>query len=209
VQHPLRLLLRALAIFGMRFGIYRLLPGEDLKVVMARVLCSDALKYEPTPNSVLPCILPYVGFDDVLIDLGCGKGDLLCYVASRRKFRKAIGVEIVPDLVKMARRNIVNFKLLTPIEIIETDIAEAELSEGTVFYLFNPFGENTLRKVLSNILISLTTHPRRIRILYYNPLWGFLLDSSPWLRPDGEIKTAYSFDGIKKEMLLRIWRNYG
>ena len=159
-------------------------------------VCSDAVRYTPTTYGVLPSILPYVGSDDVFVDLGCGKGRVVWFVATRCRLKKVIGIEIVPELARIAKRNIAKSKPPTPVQIIEGDAATTDLVEGTVYFLFNPFGEWTLVEVLKNIERSLVAHPRRICILYHVPIWGRVLDNTPWLKPEGGTGTSF-----------RVWRN--
>ena len=44
--------------------------------------------YEPTPYHVLPEILRHISSGDVLVDLGCGKGRVLWFVATRKRLKK-------------------------------------------------------------------------------------------------------------------------
>lgn len=157
--------------------------------------CLDAVKYQPMSYSLLPLILPYVKDSDVFVELGCGKGRVLWFVAKRRRLKKAIGIEIVPELAEIARRN-TKLKLLTPVQIIEGNVANADLREGTVYFMANPFGEDTLRRVLRNIETSLLTNPRHIQIVYRNPVWGHVLDNTYWLKPSE-----------KQSEMLGVWHN--
>jgi len=155
----------------------------------------DAAAYQPTHYHALLALLSYFNSDSIFFDLGCGKGRVLWFVASRRRLKRIVGLEIVPKLAQIARENMAKCKLLTPVTIIEEDACQADLSEGTVYFLNNPFGEKTLRRVLQNIRTSLRTHPRRIRIIYYNPKFAHIFDDDIWLRPE-------EHDGD-----FRVWEN--
>jgi len=163
------------SLMGVEFEATHEIPSE------IRSRCTDAERYEPTSYRVLPCILRYIGSDDVFIDLGCGKGRVVCFVASKCRLKKVIGIEIVPQLVRIAMNNLANSKLLSPAEVIESDVRKADLTQGTVYYLLNPFGEKTVQQVLKNIEASLDANPRKIHILYYNPLHSSVLDQTGWL----------------------------
>ena len=190
--------------------IYERLPGVTLKGALTpyriRSQSPAAMAYIPTDLFALRNVLRYVGPEDVFVDLGCGKGRVLCFVAGRRKLKKVLGVEIVPELAQIARRKVANSRLLTPVEVIEGDAAKADLNEGTVFYLFNPFGEKTLRKVLSNIETSLSSNPRGIRILYYNPRCADVLDNTPWLQPSIEEDRRLEKE-VRGRLRVRMWHN--
>ncbi len=50
--------------------------------------------------------------------------------------------------------------------------------EPTVLFLFNPFPEWGLKKVIANLEQSLREHPRRVYVLYHNPLLEHVLGAS-------------------------------
>jgi len=65
----------------------------------------------------------------------------------------------------------------TPIEIVNAEVYNFDPKEGTVFFMFNPFGLKTMAKVLENIRQALISHPRKIRIAYYGPVYKDLLNA--------------------------------
>lgn len=69
--------------------------------------------------------------DDVFVDIGCGKGRIVCYMA-RHKIRKAIGIEFDALLAEAATRNAATLRQPhTPIEIRRGDAALADYTEAT------------------------------------------------------------------------------
>lgn len=203
-------LTRMIGLLGacvLRLKIYGHLPrtlrGALMTASYIRSFCSDATGYGQTSYSVLRYVLRYVGSGDVFVDLGCGKGRVIRFVASRRKLEKVIGIEIVPELAQIARSGVVNVDLIAPVEVIEGDATSADLSQGTVYYLYNPFGRKTLRKVLRNIRKTLDSNPRRIRIIYSNPVWAALLDGSSWLTSEQD----KALEKEQKRVSLRVWHN--
>jgi hypothetical protein len=80
---------------------------------------------------------------------------------------------------------------------VEGDAVTADLSEGTVYFLFNPFGAATLAGVLENIKESLVINPRKIRILYINSAHVDLFLAQDWLEKDVDTN----------DPLDTIWRN--
>jgi SAM-dependent methyltransferase len=116
--------------------------------------------------------------EDVFYDMGCGMGRVLCLVA-RRQIRKCIGIELLEPLCQEARRNALRLRgRRTPIEIICADAATADLSEGTVYYLYNPFGNGTLGDFLTNLDTSVSRNPRKVRVVYYNSVHESILKAS-------------------------------
>jgi precorrin-6B methylase 2 len=159
----------------------------------------DAERYSPTNYFILRRIFDHLRLcgDDVFVDLGCGKGLVVLY-AARRGCRKAIGIELSPELAETARENARCADAATPVEIVEGDAATCDLSEGTVFYMFNPFGAATMQLMLRNLELSLLSNPRTIRIVYMCTPHDSLIDALDWLEAD---------DTVKRTHLFKIWRS--
>ena len=105
------------------------------------------------------------GSDDVFVDLGSGKGRVLLSVATKN-LKKVIGIEIRKDMFDIAMENLEKSKMKnTPVEIVNADVATFDMKEGTIFFMFNPFGINTQKRVLENIRSSLVVNPRQVRII--------------------------------------------
>lgn len=120
-------------------------------------------------NIIEPAIPPH----SVLVDFGCGKGRVLL-VASRFGYKEVRGVEFAHELCEIARRNSALHKAKTRVvsgcQIIESDAANYAIkADENVFFMFNPFDETILDKVLCNIAASLLMYPRKILIIYHNP----------------------------------------
>ncbi len=167
-----------------------LLPDASLS------LLHDTTPYEPTPYWMLEqlrVLLP-LSAEDVLLDVGCGKGRVVCFFAAL-PLRKVIGIDMAPELVAAARENAHRCRARTPIEIVEGDAATYDIRDCTVIYLYNPFGEATFARMLDHIRASLAAHPRPLRIVYTNPRCSRLLERQPWLRREAEY-----FDYIQ------VWR---
>lgn len=140
------------------------------------------------------------GPTDVVYDLGSGMGRILCVVA-RQRVRKCVGVELLEPLCEMARKNAGRLRgKKSPIEIICGDAARADLSDGTVYFMFNPFGPETMRDVIGNIQRSLSRNPRAIIIVYYNALYELALETGGWLERYHHFDTA---GGLR----VSFWRN--
>jgi SAM-dependent methyltransferase len=140
------------------------------------------------------------GPGDTVYDLGCGLGRILCVMA-RRAVRRCVGVELVESLCKLARDNARRLRgRRTEIEILCEDCAKADLGNGTIYVMFNPFGPETLRDVLENIGGSLSNHPRSVQIVYYNAVHEDLMKSAGWLEPFHAFHTA---SGLR----VSFWRS--
>jgi len=162
-------------------------------------LYKDKRAYAPTSYGRLEKMVDYLKLktEDVFIDLGSGKGRVVCFVAMQR-LKRVIGIELDKGLVAIAENNIKNLKInITPIEIFNLDAVDFDMASGTVFFMHNPFGYQTLTKILRNIKNGLVANHRKICILYYIPMYRDLLDNQDWLTYEGEISESNIF----------VWRN--
>ncbi|HEV3307171.1 MAG TPA: class I SAM-dependent methyltransferase [Candidatus Sulfotelmatobacter sp.] len=145
--------------------------------------------YQPTEavlfHEMITALSAQAGFefsDFVFIDLGSGKGRTLL-MASDYPFRRIVGVELLPALNRAAQENLDKYhsesQKCFAIESICGDATEFVFPvEPTVLFLFNPFPESGLRHVIANLEQSLIEHPRKIYVLYHNPLLEKVLSKS-------------------------------
>jgi len=148
----------------------------------SRGIHHDAFDFETSAHTTISKTIRLVRLFsyDVVFVLGCGKGRAVCHFA-RQHIRKVVGIEISEELCQIAR---VNAKVLrgrkADIEIWNTDAALADFNEGTIFFMFNPFGEQTVRAVLQNIEKNHDlTKP--LTIIYARPLYSNVFNEFPWL----------------------------
>lgn len=182
---------------------------ESVDSFRFRSVCTDATRYEAIPYWLLRRIVQVVkpGPEDVFFDIGCGKGRALAMFALC-PIKKCVGVEIDPALAQVAEQNAGSLKgRVAPIEVRTENAAETDYSSGTIYFMFNPFGPATLTAVLGRIREALVKHPRKITVVYYNPLHLDVLRKElglsvevrtekhfPW-RPQ---KVAYASNGSSK-----------
>lgn len=143
----------------------------------------DAHRYESVPYYAIFKILDQLGLkpDDVVVDLGSGMGRPV-FVAASYPIRKAIGVEIEPDLHVAALENAGRAKRLRAhVEFHCQSALDFDFREITVLLLFNPFGGSTFRAMLDRVHESLRNHPRTIRIAYINATCAHIIAEHPWI----------------------------
>jgi SAM-dependent methyltransferase len=133
-------------------------------------------RYQPTRVRHFKKLMNTLTFpsDSVFVDLGSGKGRLLL-IASEYDFKRVVGVEFSHDLCKEARKNLLIFRKKVEfdvdVEIIESDVVNYEIKDNeNVFFLFSPFDEVVMAACLKNISISLEKKPRRVWLIYNNPV---------------------------------------
>ena len=102
------------------------------------------------------------------VDLGSGKGGA-ALTLSRLGYERVVGVEIVEDLVVIARRNARRAKQHN-VEFVCCDAgAFKELDSFAHVYMYNPFHEPIMTEVLTNLAESLVRTPRDLTLVYCNP----------------------------------------
>ncbi len=103
--------------------------------------------------------------DDVFYDLGSGYNRMPIYAGITTNATTK-GVEIVPQRVEGARR-IVERIGLPNVELICANVLEHDFSDGTAFYMYTPFSEETRLQVFSRLQDIAGDHP--IRVTFNGP----------------------------------------
>lgn len=106
------------------------------------------------------------------IDIGAGMGRAML-LAAEMPFRAVIGVELNPALARIARRNFAVWRKAgrahAPIRLFCGDAAQFAFPQGRcVAFMFNPFGEAVMRRLLNRVARSFHGPPRELDILYVN-----------------------------------------
>lgn len=148
--------------------------------------------YQPTDPALFQEMMASLAFDFepfTFLDLGSGKGRTLL-MASEYRFRRIVGVELLPELHRVAVENLARYKSESQKcfarEAICGDAVDYSFpDEPLVLYLFNPLPESGLRQVIFNLDRSLKACPRALYVLYHNPLLEPLLSESTELTKMG------------------------
>jgi hypothetical protein len=111
-------------------------------------------------------------------------------MASDYPFRRIVGVELLPALHQAAKENLGKYQSESQqcfaLESICADATEFPFpAEPTVLYIFNPFPEAGLKRMIANLEESLRVHPRAVYVLYHNPLLEYVLSESVVLNKIG------------------------
>ena len=113
--------------------------------------------YALTSNKALARIfrdIP-VGDTDRFIDIGCGKGGVLCFAAGL-PFSTVTGLEIEPWLVQIAKKNVSILKLESKIDLICDDALKFDrYGDYSHIFMFNPFDLDIYGKVVERISDSI------------------------------------------------------
>ncbi len=133
-------------------------------------------RYEPSNWLALRRVLPprRVTHEDVFIDLGSGMGRIIYQAAAGYPFRRVVGVELSERLHEIAVGNIERNRhrlLCKDVQLVRSDVLEYDIPDDvSVVYLGNPFSGPILATVVERLMASVKRNPRRLRIVYFNPV---------------------------------------
>lgn len=144
--------------------------------------------HKPSEWTLLPRILPkrQVAAHDVFIDFGSGLGRVV-FQAARYPFRRVIGIELSEELNDVARLNIDRNRhrlRCKDVTLVVGDVLDYDIPDDvTVAFFANPFTGTIFATVIERLLASVDRNPRRLRIIYRNPVEHDLLLSTGRIRP--------------------------
>lgn len=141
----------------------------------------ETVPYQPTPGRHIFDLIERtaLGERDVLVDLGSGLGHV-ALMAGICSSARCIGVELERAYVEAAGRTARALNL-TRVRFVRQDARTADLSGGTVFYLYTPFLGGTLRGVLDSLREE--AGRREIRVCTLGPC-SPVVAGERWLEPE-------------------------
>lgn len=108
--------------------------------------------------------------DDVIIDVGCGKGRVFNYLLYKGLRNTMIGYEINREVAYKTRQRLARFK---NVSIRSENIFDDFPREGNVFYLYHPFKEEMMKDFVGRMLAITERNPV---IVYNNPVYVDFFD---------------------------------
>jgi SAM-dependent methyltransferase len=175
----------------------------------------DGVYYESTPTAIFTFIMRHIPLkhdEFVFVDLGSGKGRTLL-LASDYPFRNVIGVEFAKELHDIARRNIAVYHERMRRNTCVTrslcmDAAEFDFpNDPFLLFLYNPFWEPVVQKVLQNLERSLMTNPRKVVVVYYNPLSSKVFEQRTLFTTSRILKLPHAWSR-EVQRSVRIYSNF-
>lgn len=138
--------------------------------------------YHPTPARHIFDFIEQASLthQDVVMDLGAGLGHVTLLTAICTG-AQCVGVELQPAYVASARQCAEELHVRNA-QFIAQDVRGADVSRGTVFYLYTPFTGGILRAVLD--VLKREAESRAIRLCTLGPCTAVVANES-WLKPDG------------------------
>jgi SAM-dependent methyltransferase len=143
--------------------------------------------------------------DYTFIDFGSGKGRVVL-LAAQLPFRRCIGVEINPELSRIAARNMERWQQIgntaSPMEAICSEATEFVFPDSPcVLYLFNPFKARVLSRLLDRIAFSFAQRPGELDLLYVNAESNSILEKHPGFERLWEMPIAMSEEDANVDLL--------
>ena len=161
-----------------KYGIHTTGADELKKLEEKGIDISHATIYMPASYSLLEEVFKQLHASNAqplihFLDMGCGKGRVLC-VAAHFGITKVTGIELSKEFCADAKLNLQITQQQFPqleFSVINNDAFYYEIPpDADGIFLFNPFDEVIMSSVVNNLLHSLKLHPRKISIVYVNPL---------------------------------------
>ena len=139
----------------------------------------EMVPYQPTPvRHILHLITASaLSEDDVFVDLGSGLGHVPLLVSMLTGVR-SLGIEVQAAYVASAQECAQSLHL-SRVRFITQDARAADLSSGTVFYLYSPFTGSILTEVLNTLRMESTR--RSIKICSLGPCTRTVANET-WLK---------------------------
>ncbi len=121
--------------------------------------------------------------ETTFVDIGAGMGRAML-LAAEMPFRRIMGIELNPTLVRVARRNLAIWRksgrAQVPMRLVCGDGAEFVFPDGpSIAFLFNPFGATVMRRLAKTIATRFAGRRGELDILYVNNEQDGVLETQP------------------------------
>jgi hypothetical protein len=155
----------------------------------------EMVPYQPTPVRHILHLIAATALteDDVFVDLGSGLGHVPLLV-SMLTGAQSLGIEVQAAYVASARECAQSLQL-SRVRFIAQDAREADLSGGSMFYLYSPFNGSILSDVLRGLRME-SAH-RSIRVCSFGPCTRTVANET-WLKASAppDTKRITVFDSL-------------
>lgn len=150
------------AVRDLRYGA--LLGGGRIP---SRFADEGAVYTVSSPYRLYPILFDrLVREDDVLVDVGCGKGRVINWWLSNYRANRIYGLEIDPDVASATARRLRRYKNVV---ILSGDASTLLPADGSVFFLFEPFYGPMMTKFISAMKkLPPLADGRKRKLIYYN-----------------------------------------
>ena len=118
------------------------------------------------------------------VDIGAGKGRALL-LAAEQPFRKVIGVELHPNLARIARGNVgLRFdRSKVKIRVVQEDAVDFRWPRAPLLvYLYNPFECSLIQQLAENLAAAGRSGRGPVDLLYVNPTCAHVLTARSFFK---------------------------
>ena len=134
-----------------------------------------------------------IGENDVIVDVGCGKGRVLSYLLYKGVKNKMIGYEINDIIGNKTKQHLSRYK---NVDIRCENIFNNFPENANVFYIYNPFREEMTNDFKEQIW---KIRDKNQVILYYNPVCIAVFNDKRFVY---DIKDVPPLDGYKMDIAI-------
>lgn len=112
-----------------------------------------------------------VRVEDVIVDVGCGRGRLFNFLLHNGFKNKLVGIEVDSKIANFTYNRLKKYK---QVQVLIADIEEEDVlpTDGTIFYLFNPFTDRIVKKFSEQLINKIKSNHFKKKdrpiIVYYN-----------------------------------------
>ena len=116
-----------------------------------------------------------IASDDVLVDVGCGKGRVLNFWLDMGLSNQMVGIEIDERWAIFASDRLARFD---NVEVVCGDVFEVLPPGGTIFYIFNPFTREVTER-FKDYLAATRPPGGAVTLVYYKCNYAELFEADP------------------------------
>lgn len=169
----------------------------DIDMSKADLKQGDTLfiRWVPTPPKIIDAMmeLAAVGTEDVVYDLGCGRGEIVIAAVKKYHAKRGVGIDLEQEQVRKAKENAKLAEVEEKVEFRQGDVLKIEdLSKATVVTLYM---SDELNKLLMPILQKQLKPGARIV--------SHRFTMGDW-KPDKSLTVEIQHD-IPEEKLIHLW----
>jgi SAM-dependent methyltransferase len=158
-----------------KFGVDTSKPLELTQLTIANGDISHSSRYEAVNFYILEALLKRlceICDDRSFTDLGCGKGRAMV-VAAHYGFITIKGVDFAQEVCSIAEQHMQKISSLFPqmeYRVLCKNVLEYDIQPNeSVFFMFNPFSDDTIAMFMEKVNVSIEQHPRPVYFLYVSP----------------------------------------
>lgn len=184
-------------VFDRRYGVRTSghVELKDTSFTPSRL--KDATSYGPVNAWALRKLFKILNLplSHSFVDLGSGLGRA-CLIAAEYGFRHVTGVELAPELCRVARENIAQCRMARnaklPVEIVEGDVLDyCNRSTDDIFFMYRAFSLEFLRAVMAKLKLRANSLNKPLTVIYTERIGWPQSECVAALAQDGAFRKVY------------------